>query len=61
MSRIITTSALALTIGASAAMAQDVTLTLWTESATAPRGHFRAGVLGDGQRNNHRRARNPVR
>ena len=40
MSRIITTSALALTIGASAAMAQDVTLTLWTESATAPEGIF---------------------
>src|SRR6056297_2213565 len=40
MSRIIATSALALTIGASAAMAQDVTLTLWTESATAPEGIF---------------------
>ncbi|MEM8789260.1 MAG: sugar ABC transporter substrate-binding protein [Pseudomonadota bacterium] len=40
MTRIFTASALALTIGASAAMAQDVTLTLWTESATAPEGVF---------------------
>ncbi len=40
MIRIYAASALAIAIGASAAMAQDVTLTLWTESATAPEGVF---------------------
>jgi multiple sugar transport system substrate-binding protein len=40
MTRTFATSALALSIGAGAAWAQDVTLTLWTESATAPEGIF---------------------
>lgn len=40
MKRLIGTSALALLLGAPAAWAQDVTLTLWTESATAPEGVF---------------------
>jgi multiple sugar transport system substrate-binding protein len=40
MTRYIATSALALSIGAGAGWAQDVTLTLWTESATAPEGVF---------------------
>jgi multiple sugar transport system substrate-binding protein len=40
MIRTLATSALALSISAGAAFAQDVTLTLWTESATAPEGVF---------------------
>lgn len=36
----LTVSAIALTLGGTAAWAQDVTLTLWTESATAPEGVF---------------------
>lgn len=40
MTRMFTSSVLALTVSAGAAMAQDVTLTLWTESATAPEGVF---------------------
>jgi len=43
MTRYIATSALALSIGAGAGWAQDVTLTLWTESATAPEGIFAQG------------------
>jgi multiple sugar transport system substrate-binding protein len=40
MTRILTTSALAFAVSAGGALAQDVTLTLWTESATAPEGVF---------------------
>lgn len=40
MKRLIGTSALALLLGTAGAWAQDVTLTLWTESATAPEGVF---------------------
>jgi multiple sugar transport system substrate-binding protein len=40
MTRIFATSALALALGAGGALAEDVTLTLWTESATAPEAVF---------------------